>query len=269
MFNIFQNEIRALSLALATGALLCHSTVVQAQTTFSQASSAQHRMLVSEMMKSNVTGAADKKVGEIKDLVIDLTSGQVRYAILEFDPGFFKSEKLFAIPANALNIHANGKGLTYREVSQSQMKHAALEKSDWVRAVDNKRYLAVMDQNYGFKPPAGTTHSMRASNIIGRDVNSRGGKNIGKIKDLVIDLSNGNVKFAVFSFDPSWFSSKKLFAFPITSFRVEDDTDELMLDVDKNMLASMKNFDADEWGSLNDLNRDNFVNEAPHSAPAK
>ncbi|QJE02470.1 PRC-barrel domain containing protein [Massilia forsythiae] len=135
--------------------------------------------------------------------------------------------------------------------------------------MDNKAFLTGTDQAYGFKPPAGTARSMRASRIIGRDVNSRAGKDIGKIKDLVVDVDTGNVKYAVLSFDPSWFTAGKLFAFPLTSFKVENDKDELMLDVDKNMLASMKNFDADKWGSLNDLNRDNLVNTLPQSAVAK
>jgi sporulation protein YlmC with PRC-barrel domain len=110
---------------------------------------------------------------------------------------------------------------------------------------------------------------MRASRIIGRDVNSRDGKDIDKITDLVVDVDTGNVKFAVFSFDPGWFTAGKRFAVPLTSFKVQNDKDELVLDVDKNMLASMKKVDADKWGSLNDLNRDSLVNTLPQSAVAR
>jgi hypothetical protein len=39
------------------------------------------------------------------------------------------------------------------------------------------------------------------------------------------------------------------------------DRDDLMLDVDRSTLQSMKNFDATNWGRLNDLNRDEFVNQ--------
>ncbi|MCW2311293.1 hypothetical protein M2244_001021 [Rhodoferax antarcticus] len=41
----------------------------------------------------------------------------------------------------------------------------ALKKKDWARAVDNRRYIDGLDKNYGFKPPAGTIHSIRASKV--------------------------------------------------------------------------------------------------------
>ncbi len=39
--------------------------------------------------------------------------------------------------------------------------------------------------------------------------------------------------------------------------------DDLVLDIDKTRLQSMKSFDASQWGHLNDLNRDEFVNAVP------
>lgn len=218
---------------------------------------------VSEMMGEKVLGAENKKVGDLKDLIVDLTTGDVRYVLLEFDPGFFKAEKLFAVPASALGWDETSKNLTYREVSREQLMQASVEKNDWTQAVDNRRYIDGLDKNYGFKPPAGTTHSMRASKVTSLEVDSRSGKDIGKIKELMFDMQTSKIQYAVFAFSPGWFSSEKLFAFPMTAFMTRSDSDNLTLDVDKGMLASMKSFDADKWGSLNDLNRATFINPAP------
>lgn len=261
---------------LILAALLAPALHGQAQTkaatpatVASPSSSSEHRLRVSAMIGNKVLGAQNKKVGDVKDLIVDLTTGTVRYVLLEFDPGFFKSEKLFAVPASALGWDATGKNMTYRDVSREQLMNAAVEKADWIRAVDNRRYIEGLDKNYGFKPPAGTMVSMRASKVISRDVDSRSGKEIGKIKDLVFDTKTGSIQYAVFSFDPSWFSSAKLFAFPLTAFKTREDSDKLTLDVDKSMLASMKNFDAEKWGSLNDLDRDAFINPAPATSAPK
>lgn len=229
----------------------------------------EHRMRVSELIGSKVTDAANKKVGGIKDLIVDLTSGKVRYALLEFDPGLFKADKLFAVPINALGVDAAGKSLTYHDVSREQLMQASVDKKDWARAVDNGRYVSGLDKNYGFKPPAGTERSMRASKVIGHAVDSRSGKDIGKIKDLVVDMGAGKIQYAVFSFDPSWFSGAKLFAFPLTAFKARDDKEDLVLEVDKGMIASMKSFDSDKWGNLNDLNRDTFINAPPSTSASK
>lgn len=240
-----------------------------ASTVASAPVSSTQLMRVSEMMGEKVLGAQNKKVGDITDLIVDLTTGDVRYVLLEFDPGFFKAEKLFAVPASALGWDETGKNLTYREVSREQLMQASVEKNDWARAVDNRRYIDGLDTNYGFKPPAGTTHSMRASKVTSLEVDSRSGKDIGKIKELMFDMQTSKIQYAVFSFNPGWFSSEKLFAFPMTAFKTRNDSDNLTLDVDKSMLASMKNFDADKWGSLNDLNRAAFINPAPTTSPSQ
>lgn len=209
----------------------------------------------------DVQGAAGKSVGKIKDLIVNLNNADVRYAVLEFDPGFFQSPMLFAVPLSALSYVAEGKPLLYKEVTRAQLDRAAVDKADWQKALDNSRYVSALDQNYGYKPPGGEARSMRASSLIGKDVDNRSGKSIGEIQELVLDMGAGKVQYAVLAFDPSWFTLEKMFAFPLTAFTTVRDRDDLMLDVDRSTLQSMKNFDATNWGRLNDLNRDEFVNQ--------
>lgn len=225
-------------------------------------STSAHSMRATELIGMKVTGSGGKSVGEIKDLIVNVNTGDVRYALLEFDPGFFKAEKLFAVPLKDLSLDAQ-KVLHYGNVSRKKMENAGVEKADWKKAVDNRRYIAGLDQNYGFTPPAGTSRSFRASELIGKDVNSRAGKDIGDIKELVIDMGAGRISYAVLAFDPSWTSSEKLYAFPVTAFNLDPDKDNLILDVEKSIVESMKVFDTKQWSHLNDLNHDAFVNKVP------
>jgi len=247
------------------------TTFVQAQGRPANSAStmdAQHSynaVRASDLIGKNVQGSERKKVGEIKDLIINVTTGDVRYALLEFDPGFFKAEKVFAVPVNSLKMGADGKTLTYQDMSRDKLERAGVNKTDWQKAVDNRRYVDGLDKNYGFQMPAGTARSVRASKLIGKDVNSRAGKDIGDIKELVIDMGAAKVHYAVLAFDPSWVSGEKFFAFPLTAFKMTADKDDLVLDVDKSKIAAMKSFDSKRWGSLNDLNREDFINAAPAS----
>jgi PRC-barrel domain len=54
-----------------------------------------------------VRNPAGKALGEINDLIVDMNTGEVRYAILEFDPGVFTPEKLFAVgnPEYGCELH--------------------------------------------------------------------------------------------------------------------------------------------------------------------
>ena len=220
-------------------------------------------MRASKLIGMKVNGAQGKDVGEIKDLIVNVNTGDVRYALLEFDPGFFKSEKLFAIPVKELKKDGDKDALRYMDTSRQKMERAGVDKADWKKAVDNRRYVEGLDQNYGYKPVAGTSRSFRASELIGKDVNSRAGKDIGDIKELVVDLNASKISYAVLAFDPSWTAGEKLYAFPLTAFKLDKDKDDLMLDVDQSMIASMKAFDANKWSSLNDLRHDEFVNPTP------
>lgn len=220
-------------------------------------------MRASKLIGMKVNGAQGKDVGEIKDLIVNVNTGDVRYALLEFDPGFFKSEKLFAIPVKELKKDGDKDALHYADTSRQKMERAGVDKADWKKAVDNRRYVEGLDKNYGYKPVAGTSRSFRASELIGKDVNSRAGKDIGDIKELVVDLNSSKISYAVLGFDPSWTAGEKLYAFPLTAFKMNKDKDDLMLDVDQSMIASMKAFDANKWSSLNDLRHDEFVNPTP------
>lgn len=217
-------------------------------------------MRVSKIIGMDVDGANGKKVGEIKDLIVNVNTADVRYAILEFDPGFLKSEEFFAIPLSALKYVADDKPLLYQEVTRAQLDKTAVGKADWEKALDNSRYISALDKNYGYKPPSGGTRSIRASKLLGKDVDSRADKSIGEIKELVLDMGASSVDYVVLAFDPSWLSPEKIFAFPLTDFITASDKDDLILDVDRSTVQSMKNFDAKHWENLNDLNRDQFIN---------
>ena len=219
-----------------------------------------HAIRASVVIGKSVHGTDGKDLGKISDLIVDTTTGDVRYAILEFDPGFFKSDKLFAVPVKELAFAGDDKPLLYRKMNRPQLEKTGVDKADWQKALDNRRYVDGLDQNYGFKPPAGNAHSFRASKLIGKDVNNRAGKDIGQINDLVLDMGASKVAYAVLGFDPSWFAREKMFAFPLSAFQHVSGKDDLILDVDKAKLEAMKSFDAGRWGHLNDLDHDTFVN---------
>ena len=260
--------IPALLLALGAPAAYAQTTNTAAPVPSAMTKApSYHAIRASVVIGKGVRDANDKDLGKIRDLIVDVTTGNVRYAILEFDPGFFKSDKLFAVPLKDLAFVADDKDLVYKNMNRQQLEKTGMAKADWQKALDNRRYVEGLDKNYGFKPPAGDAHSFRASKLIGKDVNNRAGKDIGQINDLVVDMGANKVSYAVLGFDPTWFGKEKLFAFPLASFVMVNGKDDLVLDVDKPKLEAMKSFDAGRWAHLNDLDRDTFVNGAPMAKP--
>jgi len=88
---------------------------------------------------------------------------------------------------------------------------------------------------------------LSATNIIGNKVVNSEGEQLGNIRDLVLDLDDAQIAYAVLSFGGFLGMGDKLFAVPLEalSFRAEDHT--VILDVDKEVLKNAPGFNKDHW----------------------
>ena len=71
----------------------------------------------------------DEKLGAIKDLVVDLQSGKVSYAVLD-GGGIFK-DKLFAVPLNAFTASADHKHLILNADKRKMETAKGFDKDSW------------------------------------------------------------------------------------------------------------------------------------------
>lgn len=93
---------------------------------------------------------------------------------------------------------------------------------------------------------------LSATTMIGDRVTNRSGENLGKIEELMIDLSRGSVAYAVLSFGGVLGMGDKLFAIPFQALKLDADHECFVLDVDKEKLKNAPGFDKDHWPSTAD-----------------
>jgi len=216
-----------------------------------KAESTPYRALrASKIIGKEVRNPEGKNIGQIRDLVVNMNNGQVRYAMLEFDPGIFKGERLFAVPTAQLRLGSDDQ-LVYN-MTRDKLEQAAVPQADWNKAWKDHDYLGRMDKVWGVTQPSNDERAYRVSDLLGKDVNSPSGKDIGDLKDLVINMATQKVHYAVLAFDPSWTAPEKNFAFPLSAFNLTADKDELVLNVDKAKVQAMKSFDDSRLANLND-----------------
>ncbi|CAM5784021.1 PRC-barrel domain-containing protein [Rhizobacter fulvus] len=209
-------------------------------------------MRATKVIGTDVRNSKGKDIGEITDLIVDMRSGDVRYAVMTFDPGILSAEKLFAVPAKQLRLGKDREEFVY-DVSKDKLESASINRSDWNAMFFAKpERIASLDKAWGIRQPTDGASAHRVSDLIGKDVHSRSGEDIGDIKDLVINMAAPKVHYAVLAFDPSWTTPEKNFAFPMSAFQLGKDRDDLVLDVDKSRIQSMRSFDASRLANLND-----------------
>ena len=110
-------------------------------------------------------------------------------------------------------------------------------------------------------------HHCRVSKIEDMKVQNRQGEDIGKIKDLVVDIKSGKIVYAALDFGGFLGVGDKLFAVPWNAMQVEQNTKDnkhehiLVLNVSKERLKQAPGFNKDHWpdvaqpGWSNDVDR--------------
>lgn len=88
---------------------------------------------------------------------------------------------------------------------------------------------------------------LSCSSLCGDKVRNSKGENLGKIEDIMIDLLDGRIGYAVLSFGGFVGIGEKLFAVPWSVLQLDQETHEFVLDVDKETLKNAPGFDKDNW----------------------
>jgi sporulation protein YlmC with PRC-barrel domain len=88
---------------------------------------------------------------------------------------------------------------------------------------------------------------LRATTVIGNKVLNRAGESLGNLKELVIDLEDGHIAYAVLSFGGFMGMGDKLFAIPWEALILNSKDQTLILDVEPAVLKAAPGFDKDHW----------------------
>lgn len=111
--------------------------------------------------------------------------------------------------------------------------------------------------------PAATAaaRQVRMSQLIGKDVRNAQGENLGGIKDVIVDVSNGRVHYVVLSFGGFLGLGEKLFAVPWDALTLDTVNKRFVLDASKDRLESAPGFDKDAWPDMADASWEKGIHD--------
>jgi sporulation protein YlmC with PRC-barrel domain len=217
-----------------------------------------------------VWNKANENIASIDDLVIDMKTGEVRYAAISRGSVAGIGGKLYAVPFSALTF-------VFGEPNKADSRHFVMdatkdqldaapgfETSHWP-SVGDSQWGASIDKHYkvdrkidakadGAKITYETV--FRASKIKGMDVRNDANDNLGSIDELVIDVTKGHVKYVALSYG-SWFTGgNKLFALPLSACTLTHANEKTYFAVhaSQEMLKNAPGFDKNQWPNTADAN---------------
>ncbi len=101
--------------------------------------------------------------------------------------------------------------------------------------------------------------NIRASQLIGMNIQNEKANSVGEINDLVIDTSTGQIRYAAVTYGGFLGVGNKKFAVPFAAFKFQqhpDSRDEtiVVLDVTQKQLEGSTGFDEEHWPNFADQN---------------
>lgn len=103
------------------------------------------------LVGNDVYNHQGEDLGDIKEIMLDMRSGKVGYAVLSFGGFFGMGEKLFAVPWNALKLDTKNKRFELN-VDKDRLKGApGFDKDKWPNMADQS-WEKEIHSYYGTKP---------------------------------------------------------------------------------------------------------------------
>jgi len=112
-----------------------------------------HVLSASTIIGDRVRNPAGEELGEVKELMIDLTSGRIAYVVLTFGGFLGMGDKLFAIPWEALTLDTQDHAFILN-ISKEALENApGFDKDNWPNTDgSNSQWLDTVYSYYGYRP---------------------------------------------------------------------------------------------------------------------
>src|SRR4051812_39494086 len=92
---------------------------------------------------------------------------------------------------------------------------------------------------------------LTASSIIGDKVYNDKNEHMGKIEDIMIDITTGKIEYVVIEFGGFLTIGEKYFAIPFSLLKVDPDRKAFLFNQSREMLEKAPGFDINHWPETN------------------
>lgn len=97
-----------------------------------------------------------------------------------------------------------------------------------------------------------STALLSAASVTGDDVVNLQEEKLGKLQDIMLDIAQGKIRYAVLSSGGFLGMGDRLFAIPWSALTLDTANKRFLLDVDVERLKNAPGFDKDQWPNMAD-----------------
>jgi sporulation protein YlmC with PRC-barrel domain len=255
------SAMAALSAALAIPARAADSSTSSSTTSMTSDKTFQVER-ANKLVGKEVQDSQNQKAGKIDNIVVDLESGRIIYAVIGSGGVLGAGEKKYAVPPqifqtgspSSLKLTVDKQKLTSApEFTKDMDKDTELGKGEFV----SKVYDAFGQSNFwkalNATPSNGEFHNVhKVTDLIGMKINNVSDQSIGKVENVILNLPAGRVAYVILSPDSSLGLGNNYYALPPDALTLSSDKKTLTSDITKDKLAAAPHFTRDNWATISD-----------------
>lgn len=170
-----------------------------------------HDVRASRVIGRKVVDAQGAGIGKIEDLLVELATGRLTHAVVATQGGSR------ALPLPAPGAFRHGEAI----------------------AIDPRKLVA---------PPAADGRLRRASRLLDTELEDHAGEDVGDVRELIVNLGTGRLRYAVAQFIPAWVAAGKVVALPLREVR--EDGGKPVMRSGLHQLQGALIFDDKAWPDL-------------------
>ena len=110
-----------------------------------------HVMGANTLVGNDVSNHKGETLGDIKEIMLDMRTGKVAYAVLAFGGFLGMGEKLFAVPWSALILNTHDKSFIINVDKERLQKAPGFDKDKWPNMAD-QAWMKEIHAYYDIKP---------------------------------------------------------------------------------------------------------------------
>jgi sporulation protein YlmC with PRC-barrel domain len=192
----------------------------------------QSGMTVDQVKDIEIVDTQGKELGKIEDIVIDLSSGKVHAAVLSFGGFLGIGDKNYAFQPTELKRGKSDDQLVLNIDKQKLENAEGFAKAQWP-GMDDQYWSNVGGKQAGAGGggQSGQMNLIRASELKGKDVQDNSGNKVGEVQDVMIGLTEGQVRNIAVSLEDGG-----RVMVPAKSIKATGTEDRLVLDMDAQKL---------------------------------
>ena len=204
------------------------------------------------LIGDEVRNLENQMLGLIEDIMIDVPTGRVAYAVLSFGGIMGMGNKLFALPWQALRIDDRRRQVNV-DVDKTYLRQApGFDKDNLPDMTD----LSWSNRVHGFwmGRDGDVLHRrvMSAGSLGGDLVRNPAGEDLGTIEATMVDLADGRVVYAVLEFGGTFGFGTNSSPFPGASCASTRTRSALSLMPTASGWKALPGFDKDNWPDMAD-----------------